>query len=828
MAGVPPLSVEALCLKCDPEQFTFETTEELDDLEEVIGQERAVEAIDFGIGIRQEGYNLFAVGPLGTGKYTSVSRSLERRAAEDRVPDDWCYVYNFKQPHMPKALGLPAGQGAELQRDMDKLIEELFAVLPGAFESEEYHTRKRAIEAEFQEQQEQQLEDLRHEAERHDIALIRTPSGLAFAPLQDKEVIKPDDFMKLPDEQRTQIESRIETLQERLQKIIRQVPQWVRQSRSKVKELNEEVAGFAIAPLFDELKEKYASLPAVLAHLEAIQNDIIEHNDIFLQSDEEQSVPASAVLSPQRSKEAFSKRYRINVVVDNSESSGAPVVYEQNPTYPNLIGRLEHMAQLGALVTDFTLIKSGALHQANGGYLVLDARKLVMQPYAWEGIKRVLRSGEICIESPGQAYGLVSTVALQPEPIPLKVKVVLLGERMLYYLMHQNDPDFGELFKVMADFDDQLPRNDDNNMIYARLVGTLARKENLRHFNRGAVAKIIERSARMVGDSEKLSAHMQSVADLMREADYWAGDNGQDVVGVDHVTQAIEAQIRRASRIEERMQESILRETILIDTEGERVGQINGLSVLMLGNYAFGRPSRITARTRIGKGEVVDIERQVDLGGPLHSKGVLILSSYLGSRYAADKPLSLSASLVFEQSYGGVDGDSASSAELYALLSALSGVPIKQSLAVTGSVNQHGQVQAIGGVNEKIEGFFDICQARGLTGDQGVLIPKANVKHLMLNQDVIKAVEQGQFHVYAIETVEQGIEILTGLPAGEMDDEGKYPEGTINRLVIDRLEAMTETQRAFNRPPKKKDEETGSEETGEEETESEKTEEDES
>ncbi len=819
MASAPPLPAEALCLKCDPEQFAFETTEELDDLEEVIGQERAVEAINFGIGIRQEGYNLFAVGPLGTGKYTSVSRSLQRRAAEEIVPDDWCYVYNFKQPHMPKALGLPAGQGLELRRDMDKLIEELFAVIPDAFESEEYHTRKRAIEAEFQEQQEQQLEDLRQEAERHDIALIRTPSGLAFAPLQDKEVIKPDDFMKLPEEQRTQIESRIETLQERLQKIIRQVPQWVRQSRSKVKELNEEVAGFAIAPLLDELKEKYASLPAVLGHLEAIHNDIIEHNDIFLQSDEEQSGPATAVLSPGRSKEAFSKRYKINVLVDNSESSGAPVVYEQNPTYPNLIGRLEHMAQLGALVTDFTLIKSGALHQANGGYLVLDARKLVMQPYAWEGLKRVLRSGEICIESPGQAYGLVSTVALQPEPIPLKVKVVLLGERTLYYLMHQNDPDFGELFKVMADFDDQLPRNDDNNMIYARLIGTLARKESLRHFNRGAVAKIIERSARLVGDSEKLSAHMLSVADLMREADYWAGVNGQDVVGVEHVTQAIEAQIHRASRIEERMQESILRETILIDTQGERVGQINGLSVLMLGNYAFGRPSRITARTRIGKGEVVDIERQVDLGGPLHSKGVLILSSYLGSRYAADKPLSLSASLVFEQSYGGVDGDSASSAELYALLSALSGMPIKQSFAVTGSVNQHGQVQAIGGVNEKIEGFFDICQARGLTGDQGVLIPKANIKHLMLSQEVIEAVERDQFHVYAIETVEQGIEILTGLPAGEMDDEGQYPEGSINRLVIDRLEAMTETQRAFNRPPKKKDEETGSEETGEEEVE---------
>jgi lon-related putative ATP-dependent protease len=810
MATVIPLDEEALCRTCDPDQFTFETTAELDELQEVIGQDRAVDAIHFGIGIQQPGYNLFAIGPNGTGKHTSVQRSLEMKATGEPVPPDWCYVNNFNQPHIPHALRLPAGQGTMLKQDMNHLIEELFAVVPGAFETEEYHLQKRAIEAEFQEKQESALEDLRKDAESSNIALIRTPSGLAFAPLKDKEVIKPDEFMELPQERREEIESQIENLQSRLQKIIRQVPQWVREGRSRVKELNEEVATFSVTPLFKELREKYSELPTVLEYLSAVQQDVIEHNDMFLDSEGETAPPEAGgrrLVSAKPSKETFANRYKVNVIVDQSQSEGAPIVYEQNPTYPNLLGRTEHVAQMGALLTDFTLIKPGALHLANGGYLIVDARKLLLQPYSYEGLKRALRGGEIRIESPGQAYGLVSTVSLEPQPIPLKVKVVLLGERFIYYLMYENDPDFSELFKVMADFEDQMDRSDDSNLAYAQLIGTLARKENLRHFDRSAVARVIERSGRMVSDTEKLSTHMQSVADLMREADYWAGEMNDDIVKGEHVLKAIESQIRRANRIEERMREAILRDTIFIDTTGERVGQINGLSVLMLGNYAFGRPSRITARVRMGKGEVIDIERQVELGGPLHSKGVLILASYLGSSYASDRPLSLSASLVFEQSYGGVDGDSASSAELYALLSALSEIPIKQSLAVTGSVNQHGQVQAIGGVNEKIEGFFEICQERGLTGDQGVLIPKANVKNLMLRQDVIDAVSDKMFNIYPIETIEQGIEVLTGIPAGEMDEEGSYPEDSINHRVIARLEEMAETQREFSNPPEEENEE---------------------
>ena len=805
MEPVLPLDANMLRQPCDPDQFNFDTTAELQDLEEVIGQERAVDAISFGIGIQQKGFNLFALGPNGTGKYTSVHRSLKIRAIKEPAPPDWCYVFNFDQSDKPNALRLPAGRATILKQEMKRLVEELFVVIAAAFESDEYQNQRRAIESEFQGKQEAALEEIRREAEVHEIALIRTPSGLAFAPLADKEVIKPDEFMKLPEERRNQIETRIEELQQRLQSVILQVPNWLREGRQRVQELNQEVATFTVTPLFDELKAQFADLPEVLAYIEYVKADVVENNHMFVDSQENgaaPSVPGSAGSDPPTPKGRFTNRYQVNIVVDHGQSEGAPVIYEQNPTFANLFGRLEHVAQMGALLTDFTLIKPGAVHQANGGYLILDSRKLLLQPFAWEGLKQALQAEEIRIESPGQALSLISTVTLEPQPIPLNVKVVLLGERMLYYLMHEHDPDFAELFKVAADFEDQMERNGENNLAYARLVGTLARKESLRHFDRAAVTKIVEHGARLAGDSERLSTHMQSVADLLREADYWAGEDGADIVSSKHVQTAIDAQIRRVGRIKERVQESIIRETILVDTTGEKIGQINGLSVLMLGNYAFGRPSRITARVRMGKGEVIDIERQVELGGPLHSKGVLILSSYLGSRYAADRPLSLSASLVFEQSYGGVDGDSASSAELYALLSALAAAPVKQSLAVTGSVNQHGQVQAIGGVNEKIEGFYDICEARGLTGDQGVLIPAANVKHLMLRQDVVEAVMADKFHIYPIETIEQGIEVLTSKAAGEMDAEGIYPDGTINRLVIDRLETMAETQRDFNRPPK--------------------------
>jgi lon-related putative ATP-dependent protease len=512
------------------------------------------------------------------------------------------------------------------------------------------------------------------------------------------------------------------------------------------------------------------------------------------------------------------RRYQVNVLVDHGQSQGAPVVYESNPTYDNLTGRIEHMAQMGALVTDFNLIKAGALHRANGGYLILDARQVLLQPYAWDGLKRAIRAREMRIEPLGQALSLISTLSLAPQPVPLDVKVVLIGERLLYYMLYQLDPDFGELFKVEADFNEEMPRTPENNRLYARLIVTIARREQLRPFDRGAIARVIEHSARLSGDAEKLSVHLLSISDLLREADYWASVAGNGAVTAGDVQRAIDAQIHRADRLQEQVQDQIRRGTILIDTTGARVGQVNGLSVVGLGHYAFGQPSRITARVRMGEGKVVDIEREVELGGPIHSKGVFILSSFLGARYAAERPLSLSASLVFEQSYGSVEGDSASMAELCALLSALAQVPVKQAWAMTGSVNQHGEAQPIGGVNEKIEGFFDVCRARGLTGEQGVIIPASNVQHLMLRHDVVEAVQAGQFHVYPMRTVDDAIELLTGVPAGERDAEGNFPEGGINQRVEARLIELAEKQRAFTAPPKEapQEEKAPQDKTGEE------------
>jgi lon-related putative ATP-dependent protease len=545
----------------------------------------------------------------------------------------------------------------------------------------------------------------------------------------------------------------------------------------------------------------------VLTYLDTVAEDVIQNVEDFLQGQQSDDGNPLAMMMRQRAPaEPDFSNYEVNVLVDNSDQQGAPVVHVELPTYQNLLGRVEHISQMGALITNFTLIKPGALHEANGGYLLLDARKLLQQPYAYEGLKRALRTEEITIESLGQVYSLISTVSLEPEPVPLDVKVALLGDRMLYFLLHQYDPEFGELFKVMVDFEDVIERTPDANREFAQLIAGIATRDRLRPLHRTAVARLLEFAAREADDKERLSTHMQRLSDLMREADFWAGEAGRETVTDDDVQAAIDAQEYRAGRVRERMQEAIIRETILVDTTGEKVGQINGLAVYSLGTTAFGRPNRITATVRMGRGEVIDVERRVELGGPLHTKGVLILSSFLASRFSSNRPFSLNASLVFEQSYGGVDGDSASSAELYALLSALAQVPIRQGLAVTGSVNQLGQVQAIGGVNEKIEGFYDVCRARGLTGDQGVLIPEANVKNLMLREDVREAVAEGNFQIFPISHVDEGIEILTGIPSGEADEEGNYPEGTLNAIIVARLENVAKTARRFGAPVREKEE----------------------
>jgi len=800
MNPVQPLTPQHLYRRCTPDQFSFTTTADLETLEGLIGQTRAVAAVQFGIGIRQEGYNLYVLGPHGTGKHTAMRQFLEQKSATEPPPQDWCYVNNFDQPHKPGVLNLPPGRGLAWQHDTERFVKELHTAIPAAFESENYRTRKAALEEELSQEQEQLFKGMQQRAKAENFALVRTQAGLGFAPLRNGEVINPDEYQNLADDEKEGIETHLNSLQNELQITIRKVQQMDRKHRERLRALDREIALFAVGHLIEELCEKYRDLPAVVAHLHAIQQDVVENVDDF-RKQEEEVTPTLAGIPLPRSLQGppAARRYRVNLLVDNSQTKGTPVIYLDHPTYTNLIGRVEHITtQAGTLMTDFTLIRPGALHHANGGYLILDAHKVLMQPYTWEALKRALRSREICIESLGQQFGIISTISLEPQPVPLNVKIVLLGDRMLYYLLSAYDPDFNELFKVAVDFEEDMERNPDNSLLYARLIGTLARKENLRHFDRSAVARVIEHSSRMVEDINKLSTRMQSIADLLREADYWAGHNGNGIVTAANVQQAIDAQIYRASRVRERMQEQIVRDIVLIDTAGEQVGQINGLSVISLGQYSFGRPSRITARVALGRGKVMDIEREVELGGPLHSKGVLILTGYLSACYAPTHPLSLTASLVFEQSYGGVDGDSASSAELYALLSALAEVPLRQSLAVTGSVNQLGQVQAIGGVNEKIEGFFDLCQTRGLTGQQGVLIPQANVNHLMLRHDVVQAVADGRFNIYPVATINQGLEILTGLPAGERDETGQFPEGSVNRRVEARLLAFSSRWLALN------------------------------
>ncbi len=730
-----------------------------------------------------------------------MRKFFEEQAAKEDIPKDWCYVNNFEQRHKPRAFSLPAGKGVEFRDDMERLVAELQTVLSSAFESEEYQTRRQEIQETFQGRQEKKLEELREQARQNNLALLRTPAGLVFAPLRGDEVVSPEEYQSMPEEERKVVEEKVEKLQEELQKTLNQIPRWQREMQSGIQELNREIAHLAIGGLLVDLRQIYHEIEAVVEYLKAVEEDVVENVTDFLQGEDEAEgqQPLALALSVSRAQQRRTtlRRYRVNVIVDQGAAEHAPVIYEDNPTYQNLLGRIDYLPQMGALITDFNLIKPGALHRANGGYLILDARKVLLEPFAWEGLKRALRAGQVRIESPVQSYSFINTVSLEPEPIPLNVKVGLLGDATLYYLLAALDPEFSQLFKVMADFDERMDRSSDNQLLYARLIATLVQKEELRPLDRGAVARVLEHSARTVGDSEKLSARIRAINDLLREADYWAEQAGHEAATAEDVQKAIEAQIYRSDRVRERVQEGILRGTIFIDTEGEKEGQVNALSVMQLGDFSFGRPSRITARVRLGRGEVVDIEREVELSGPLHSKGVLILAGFLGARYATERPLSLSASLVFEQSYAGVDGDSASSTELYALLSAISGVPIKQSLAVTGSVNQHGQVQAIGGVNEKIEGFFDVCNGRGLTGEQGVLIPAANVKHLMLRRDVIEAVEAGLFHIYPIETIDQGIEVLTGVPAGEADEEGRYPEDTVNALVQARLEQMAKARMEF-------------------------------
>ena len=795
---IEPLKVAALRTVCDPSSLGFKTTEELEVFDGLVGQDRALNAMHFGANIERKGFNLFALGPQGAGRHTAVRTMLEGKAKDEPPPDDWVYVNNFETPHKPRAVRLPAGVAAQLRDAMTALIDDLAVAIPSLFESEDYRNRRRAVDEEFESANEDAFEDLKGKAQAQSIAILRTPMGFALAPMKDGEVVKPEEFNTLSTDERAAIQAKIESLQKDLEKVLQQLPRHEKERRDKVRKLNAELAGITVGLSIQDVVRQFDTIEVLREYLGEVKQDLIDNAQIFLEAiaggEEAPFSPGPA----NRMNDPRFRRYAVNVMVANGEHGpGAPIVAEEHPTLANLVGRVEHQSQMGTLVTDFTLIKPGALHRANGGYLMLDARRVLSEPFAWEALKRCLRAERVAITSAADQLGFATTTSLEPDPIPLDVKVVLIGERQLYYLLVSLDPDFSELFKVEVDFEEQVDRSDVAVSDFARLIGGVSVRENLKPLTAAGVARTIDEAARMADDAERMSLRIGPLADLLREADYWAGEARREQIIDEDVERAVAERIHRSDRIRENSLEYITRDIVLIDTDGEAVGQINGLSVMGIGDFRFGRPTRITARVRMGSGKVVDIEREVELGGPLHSKGVLILSGFLSSHYALDEPISLWASLVFEQSYGGVDGDSASSAELYALLSALSGVAIRQDLAVTGSVNQLGQVQAIGGVNEKIEGFFDVCRERGLTGRQGVLIPAANVKHLMLRGDVVEAAAAGEFHVYPIETVGEGIALLTGTPAGERDDTGRYPEGTINALVENRLSEFAQARRRF-------------------------------
>ena len=786
---------------CDEASLAFGTTDELEDFADVLGQARAVEAIRFGVGIERDGYNLYAMGPEGIGRHSIVRRFLEQRAPQRETPADWCYVFDFAASDKPRALELPPGKAPKFKKDMERLVEDLRTGIPGAFETDEYRTRLQEIESEFEQRHEKAVEAVGAKAKGQGIALVRTPAGFGFAPMHKDKVMSPDEFHALSEAKQKKVQDAIGALEAELAHAIQEVPKIRREAQRKVRELNRQVIGATVTALIEELKAEYAALAPVVKYLESVHQDVLDHAEFFRQSKEGERQTLLGIPIPEPESESPLGRYQVNVLVEHSSGAGAPIVYEDNPTHDNLVGRIEHMAQMGTLVTNFMLIKAGAFHRAKGGYLILDALKVLTQPFAWEALKRAMRSREIRTESLGQMLSLVSTVGLKPDPIPFDLKVVLVGERMIYYLLHAYDAEFAELFKVAADFEDDIERSPGADLTYARVIATIARREKLRALDRAAVARLVEQGARAAGDSGRLSVAMRDLTDLLRESDYYANAAARKVVEAQDVDRALAAREARQSRIRERIRDQMQKGTLLIDTGGERVGQVNALSVVQLGEFAFGIPSRITARVRLGSGGVVDIEREAELGGPLHSKGVMILAGFLAGRYATDKPLSLAATLVFEQNYGGVEGDSASCAELCALISALAETPLRQSVAMTGSVNQHGDVQAIGGVNEKIEGFFDLCNARGLTGAQGVVIPAANVRHLMLRRDVIDAVAAGRFGIHPVESVDQALAILAGATAGERDATGRFPAGSINFRVEQRLATFAERVRTFMAGP---------------------------
>lgn len=777
--SVTQLQASQLYHHCDPADLPFTTTASIAPLTELIGQQRAREAIDFAINMQAEGYNLYVMGEAGCGKKALVDEVLGKYRLNLSSAKDWAYLHNFDLPQHPKALSLPAGDGAQLKRDIERVVKALQQELPHAFDDEYYRGRLRAIEETSRQHRVRLFGVLQAEADRKGVVLLRMEDGsYAFAAQHQGEPLSGEAFETLPYAQQMETEEAIASLQVAMQDTLIEIREWEHGTLKKVAALNEEVALEVISRQIDSLRHSYPKSPQLQDYFDDMRLDIQRNIDMFLKSETRQD---DAYV------DNCLKRYQINLIVDNAELQGAPIIYLSQPNQQNLLGCIENMAMMGALVTDFTLIKAGALHKANGGFLIIDAEKLLEQPFAWEGLKAALKATQISLENPERTYNQASTVTLEPEPVPLSIKVILLGDSSLYYQLYELDGEFVGLFKVLADFEEELPRTAETHMQMARLIATTAMQEHLPVLQQAAVALLIEYAARSINDGRQLSLHIGDMTDLLREAAYWTKKSQQAEITAEAVNQAWLQRLGRVDRVRSAVYQQIERQIIQLDVRGQRIGQVNGLSVLSVGGFHFGEPARITASCRYGDDAIIDIEREVELGGNLHAKGVMILASYLGAFYAADKPLCMAASIVFEQNYGEIDGDSATVAELCALLSAIAKIPLKQSIAITGSMNQFGEVQAIGGVNEKIEGFYDICCLLGLSGNQGVIIPRSNVQHLMLKPAVRQAVEDGVFHIYAIDEIADAITLLTDCDVGIADEQGEYPDNSFNAAVATRL-----------------------------------------
>jgi lon-related putative ATP-dependent protease len=784
------LRPEELRRRLDPSRLHFLSTADVPPLVGTVGQPRALDALDYGLSVETRGFNLFVSGLPGSGRLTTVLDYLGTLAAARPVPADWIYVHDFHTPDRPKAMRMPAGGGSEFARAMDEFVAAARHEIPRAFESEEYDRRQREIVAEIAHEREREEQELVGFAAERSIALTTTLVGVASVPLVDGKPITRERYEQLPDAQRDAIAKASAEVEERAAGYVRQVHQLEKEATRRVQELEKEVALFATEPLFRDLEERYRDQPEVLAYLDEVRTDLLANLGDF-RDGEQQQLPFALAHRPDF------RRYGVNVLVDNGEMRGAPIVVERNPTYYNLLGRIEYRASFGAMTTDFREIKAGALHRANGGFLVLDVLDVLRHPFAWDALKRALRSAETRIESLGEEFSAVPIASLRPEPIPLELKVILLGSPHLHQLLYQLDEDFRELFKVKADFSPELDWTGEHHRNYAAFVSRWVRENGLRHFDRAAVARLIEHGARLRENQRKLSARLIEISDLISEASFWAEKEGHRLVAASDVDLAIRKKEFRSNLLEERVHELIRDGTIVITTEGGRIGQVNGIAILDQGDYSFGRPTRVSARVSLGRDGIESIEREIELSGPIHSKGFMILSGYLAATYAQDWPLAVSATLTFEQSYDEIEGDSASSTELYALLSALSELPLAQGIAVTGSVDQNGHVQAVGGVTRKIEGFFATCKARGLTGSQGVVIPAANVHNLMLDQEVVEAVRNEQFHVWAVRTIDEGIELLTDRRAGRRRRDGSYAPDTVHGLVAARLQNYAERLHAW-------------------------------